>query len=93
MTFTSEAEYDEENEARHLGLGLFLQYFNGREDDEYAYGHGGRDFQYSADLYLFPKNNTKMAYLVNYGTNGTTSLKAVFSEFRSAVVEEIFSEY
>ncbi len=90
MTFTDTKEYDEDGEARQLGLGIFKQSFKDRPDDEYGLGHGGRDLQYSADLYWFPKNNTRMSYLVNYGTNGSSTLKPVFSEFRKKVVEQIF---
>jgi len=92
MTFTPEKEYDEVNEARELGLGIFHQYFLGRNDDESAYGHGGRDLAYNADLYWFPKNNTRLSYIVNYGTNGTSTVTEVFNEFRKTVVAEIFDK-
>ncbi|MFH2094847.1 MAG: serine hydrolase domain-containing protein [Bacteroidota bacterium] len=92
MTFTNLEEVDEQGEGRNLGLGMFKQHFLYMAPDEFGYGHGGRDLQYSADLYWFPKNNVIMAYLVNYGTNGTTALRDVFYDFRLEVVDGIFND-
>lgn len=87
LTFTQE----EEDTNRALGLGIFKDFLE-RVPDEFAYGHRGRDLAYSADLFYFPKNNTIMVFLVNYGTNGKSALKDVFMEFRTAVADEIFNK-
>ena len=92
MTFTTTKEYDEVNESRYLGMGIFHQYFLGRNDDESAFGHGGRDLAYNADLYWFPKNNTRLSYIVNYGTNGKSTVTDAFNEFRKTVIAEIFDK-
>jgi D-alanyl-D-alanine carboxypeptidase len=85
LTFTDE----EEGTDRAFGMGIFKDFLD-RAPDEYALGHRGRDLAYSADLFYFPKNGTTMAFLVNYGTNGKSSLKDLFLEFRKAVADEIF---
>jgi len=85
LTFTGE----EKDMHRAFGMGIFKDFLE-RAPDEFAYGHRGRDLAYSADLFYFPKNGTIMAFLVNYGTNGKSSLKDVFLDFRSVVADEIF---
>jgi D-alanyl-D-alanine carboxypeptidase len=85
LTFTEE----EKDAHRSFGMGIFKDFLE-RAPDEFAYGHRGRDLAYSADLFFFPKNGTIMAFLVNYGTNGKSSLKDVFLNFRTAVADEIF---
>lgn len=89
--YTTFVEVDEGGEKRNFGLGIFRQQLKGHPNDEYGLGHGGRDLQYSADLYFFPKNGTRLSYLVNYGTNGSSTLKPVFDDFRTEVMEKIFS--
>jgi len=77
---------------RYTGLAIYKDFIDREDTTEYSYGHRGRDLGYSADLDWFPKNNTTMALIVNYGTDGESSLRPVFKEFRSAVVDEIFNE-
>ena len=59
------------------------------EKSTYGLGHTGRDLGYSADLFYFPEIKTRMAFFVNYGTNGTTALKSVFEDFESDLVDKI----
>lgn len=75
---------------RYTGLAIYKDFIDRADPTEFSYGHRGRDLGYSADLNWFPKNNTTMSMIVNYGTDGKSSLREVFYEFRSAVVDEIF---
>ncbi|MPM34089.1 hypothetical protein SDC9_80670 [bioreactor metagenome] len=74
---------------RSFGLGIFKDFMD-RPADEYGLGHRGRDLAYSADAFWFPKNNTTMAFLINYGTNGNSSLRDVFFNFRKDLADIIF---
>lgn len=74
---------------RAFGLGIFKDFME-RPADEYALGHRGRDLAYSADAFWFPKNNTTMAFLINYGTNGNSALREVFFQFRTDLSDLIF---
>lgn len=78
----------EEGTNRRLGLGIYKDFQN-RAEPDYALGHRGRDLQYSADLFYFPKTNTSMAFLINYGMNGESSLSDIFYEFREKLADEI----
>ncbi|MBN2680951.1 MAG: beta-lactamase family protein [Bacteroidales bacterium] len=78
----------EEETNRRLGLGIYKD-FQDRVESDYALGHRGRDLQYSADLFWFPKTNTTMAFLINYGMNGESSLSDVFYEFREKLADEV----
>jgi len=75
---------------RYTGLAIYKDFIDRPDSTEFSYGHRGRDLAYSADLNWFPKNGTTMALLVNYGTDGESSLRPVFKEFRSVIVDEIF---
>ncbi len=55
----------------------------------YGIGHTGRDLGYSADLFYFPERNIIMVFFVNYGTNGESSLKPVFLDFESELVDKV----
>lgn len=88
QTFTA-IDYDG---YRRFGLGIYKDFIDRADSTEFAYGHRGRDLAYSADAFWFPKNNTTMAFLVNYGTNGSSALADVFFEFRDKVADEIFNE-
>lgn len=78
----------EEGTNRRLGLGIYKD-FQDRSETDYALGHRGRDLQYSADLFWFPKTSTSMAFLINYGMNGESSLSDIFYEFREKLADEI----
>jgi D-alanyl-D-alanine carboxypeptidase len=57
--------------------------------DKYAYGHGGRELAYSADLFYFPERDITYTFVVNYGTNGESALREVFNQFRDEVVGRV----
>lgn len=73
---------------RSFGIGMMNDFLE-RDPIEHGYGHRGRDLAYSADLYYFPEKGYTMAYLVNYGTNGSSSLKQIFFDFRKEIVDVI----
>jgi D-alanyl-D-alanine carboxypeptidase len=77
---------------RYTGLGIYKDFIDRPDSTEFSYGHRGRDLGYSADLDWFPKNGTTMALIVNYGTDGESSLKSVFKELRLKIADEIFNE-
>lgn len=74
-----------------LGVGIFKDFLDQGEDN-YAYGHRGRDLAYTADLFWFPRQNTTMALLLNYGTDAETSLRSAFFAFRSELGQLIVEE-
>ena len=80
---------EEPGTKRLIGLGCYKDFIK-RDSSEYGYGHRGRDLAYSADADYFPKNGTIMTMLVNYGTDGSSPLGAVFYEFRDKVADLIF---
>lgn len=64
-----------------LGTGLFKDFlFLG--ENKYALGHRGRDLAYTADMFVFPNQQTTMVMFLNYGTDAETSLRKIFYEFR-----------
>ena len=71
-----------------LGTGIVKDFIY-RAPNEYAWGHRGRDLAYSADLFYFPEKNQYMSLIVNYGTNGTSSLLPVFDSLRTAIVNKM----
>lgn len=84
LTFTPVEEgYD-----RSFGITVVRDFMN-RDSSEWAFGHRGRDLAYTADLFYFPRKDVTMSYNVNYGTNGSSSLKQVFMDFRKELVDEL----
>jgi D-alanyl-D-alanine carboxypeptidase len=82
-------QFDPEVENRKLlGTGIFKDFIDFGENN-FAYGHRGRDLAYSADLFYFPHHNTTMVMLLNYGTDAETKLRSVFYEFRDELAEII----
>ncbi|KAA5536867.1 serine hydrolase [Taibaiella lutea] len=71
---------------RLLGAGT-MKDFIGRSNNEYSYGHRGRDLAYSADLDYFPESKQVMVLIVNYGTDGDSKLRPAFYELRKEVVD------
>lgn len=71
-----------------LGTGIVKDFIN-RAPNEYAYGHRGRDLAYSADLFYFPEKHQFLSLIVNYGTNGTSSLLPVFDSLRTEIVDKM----
>jgi D-alanyl-D-alanine carboxypeptidase len=87
LTFTDE----EEGANRANGLGIFKDFLE-RPADQFAYGHRGRDLGYTADMFWFPNQDYTMTYLINYGTDANSSLRPVFFEFRTAIVDAMMKQ-
>jgi D-alanyl-D-alanine carboxypeptidase len=69
-----------------LGVACFKDFIDvGDPDKDYAWGHRGRDLSYSADLYYFPEHNAIMSLIVNYGTDGESSLRPYFLQMRDEI--------
>lgn len=64
-----------------IGTGI-MKDFLFLEEDQFAYGHRGRDLAYTADLFWFPNQDITLALLLNYGTDSESSLRPVFNAFR-----------
>jgi D-alanyl-D-alanine carboxypeptidase len=76
------------NETSGLAFGVSIQReFLERPEEEQAFGHGGREFAYSADLFYFPEKDITYTFVINYGTNGQSSLRLVFDEFRAELID------
>jgi len=71
---------------RLLGAGTMKDFIS-RPNNEYSYGHRGRDLAYSADLNYFPVSGQVMVLIVNYGTDGDSGLRPAFYELRKEVVD------
>lgn len=71
---------------KRIGLGIFKDFLE-RAPDQFAYGHRGRDLGYTADMYWFPNQDITMTYLINYGTDASSDLKAQFVDFRKEIVD------
>ena len=66
---------------RQLGTGV-MKDFLFLQEDQYAFGHRGRDLAYTADLFWFPNQDITVAMLLNYGTDSESALRPVFNNFR-----------
>jgi len=77
---------EEEDSDRLLGPGVMKDFIH-RSNNEYAYGHRGRDLAYSADLFYFPEKDQVMVLIVNYGTDGDSRLRPTFYDLRTAVID------
>lgn len=78
--------YVQEDDDYYTGVGIIKKF---SKKTNFGIGHTGRDLGYSADLFFFPQRNIIMVFFVNYGTNGSSSLKQVFLDFESELVDEI----
>ncbi len=75
---------------KHLGVACFKDFIDiGNPENDFAWGHRGRDLSYSADLFYFPHHNAIMSMIVNYGTDGNSPLEPVFKEMRDEVAKLI----
>ncbi|QMU29898.1 serine hydrolase domain-containing protein [Adhaeribacter radiodurans] len=73
---------------KYLGLGLFKDYIDGNfKENEFGYGHRGRDLGYSADMFYFPNQDITVTLLVNYGTNAKSNLQYTFTNFRYDIAD------
>jgi D-alanyl-D-alanine carboxypeptidase len=84
LTFTKEDEtYNRAN-----GLGVFKDFLE-RGQDQFGYGHRGRDLGYTADMYWFPNQDMTITYLINYGTDAKSELREVFFDFRKEIIDKM----
>lgn len=75
---------------KQIGVGCFKDFIDiGNPELDYAWGHRGRDLCYSADLFYFPEHNAIMSLIVNYGTDGNSSLRPEFLEMRDEIAKII----
>lgn len=75
-------------EAGHqLGLGVFKEFTKRDNPDEWAIGHTGGDLGNAAEMYYFPNQDATLCLLINYGTNGASSLGAFYYELRNEIVD------
>lgn len=73
------------NDTLFLGEGL-MKRFTYLKPGSYGIGHTGRDLGYNATGFYFPKEDVTLMFIVNYGTNGKSSLKPVFMEFQDKLL-------
>lgn len=73
-----------------LGVGCFKDFIDiGEPDTDYAWGHRGRDLSYSADLFYFPEHDAFLSLIVNYGTDGESSMMPVFKQMRDDIAKTL----
>ena len=73
-----------------LGVACFKDFIDiGDPEKDYAWGHRGRDLSYSADLFYFPEYGAIMSLIVNYGTDGESSLRPAFLNMRDEIARII----
>ena len=65
---------------------IHREYMDAFPDSIVAYGHGGGDIGYSANLVYFPHNQTIYSATFNYGTNMPTSLGDELDAMRRELV-------
>ena len=74
---------------KFLGLGVFKDYIDGNfKENEFGYGHRGRDLGYSGDMFYFPNQDVTVTLLVNYGTNAKSNLQDTFLDFRYEIADK-----
>lgn len=69
----------------YLGEGL-MRRFTYLRPGTWGIGHTGRDLGYNATGFWFPREDVTVMLMVNYGTNGDSSLKPVFLECQDAIL-------
>lgn len=84
--------YMEAGTDRALGQGVMKDFIMRGDEDEYAYGHRGRDLGYSADMFYFPEKNQTYVLIVNYGTDGESFLRPAFYELRTKIVDAMMED-
>jgi D-alanyl-D-alanine carboxypeptidase len=52
-----------------------------------GYGHSGRDLGYTGNLFYFPNKNVTHVFLINYGTDAKSDLRAVFDAFQEELLD------
>ncbi|MEP7107498.1 MAG: hypothetical protein ABI760_05935 [Ferruginibacter sp.] len=55
--------------------------------DNAGIGHSGRDLGYTANMFYFPKKQVSHIFLINYGSDGESSLRKVFRQFQEELLD------
>ena len=76
------------DEPNRYGYGSMLKYISRGVDA--GIGHSGRDLGYSANLFWFPNRSVSHCFVLNYGTNGDSRLRAVFRGFEQELMDVSF---
>jgi D-alanyl-D-alanine carboxypeptidase len=82
-------EFLQEDEDFFTGAGMIKKF---TKKSAFGIGHTGRDLGYSADLFYFPEKDRTMIFFVNYGTNGSSSLKPIFLDFESELADVVLQD-
>ena len=67
------------------GYGIMKKYIE--RGDNAGIGHSGRDLGYTANMFYFPNKDVSHIFLINYGSDGDSKLKAVFKEFLNELMD------
>ncbi len=67
------------------GYGLMKKFIERGENA--GIGHSGRDLGYSANMFYFPSKDVSHIFLVNYGSDGDSKLRAVFKQFQEELLD------
>lgn len=86
LIFNSLRSNDENTYQTSIG-GIHREFMAHLPDSVVAYGHGGGDIGYSANLDYLPHNNTIYAATFNYGTNLPSALGDELIKLRSELIK------
>ena len=67
------------------GYGIMKKFIERGENA--GIGHSGRDLGYSANMFYFPNKDVSHIFLVNYGSDGDSKLRAVFKQFQEELLD------
>lgn len=77
--------YGKADGSNRYGLGVMKKFIERGNDA--GIGHSGRDLGYTANLFYFKNKGVVQIFLVNYGTDGDSRLKAVFTRFQEELLD------
>lgn len=84
--FSNMRSNDENTYQTSMG-GIHREFKEHLPDSIIAYGHGGGDIGYSANLDYLPHNNTIFAATFNYGSNLPSPLREELTKLRNALIK------
>ena len=67
------------------GYGIMKKFIERGENA--GIGHSGRDLGYTANMFYFPNKNVSHIFLINYGSDGDSRLRAVFKQFQEELLD------
>lgn len=73
------------DDINRYGYGIMKKFINLEPDS--GIGHSGRDLGYSGNLFYFPAKAVTHVFLINYGTDGDSELKNVFTQFQDELID------